>query len=157
MTISCAGLAGSAALVILGRLRSCNSAVMRAFNVPDGLQWTDCKASTGRLAANVCSSSHRSSLQKRLPFLGSRLSLDGRSRAGAGSWIATFCCVISTRRLLFALSAQLIVAEAVLGLTCGLMFEQRVPSTVQVPSMALQIFEVCFAIAVFKKRCLQEL
>lgn len=69
----------------------------------------------------------------------------------AGSWFATWCWVIASRRLPMVLSAQLIVAETIFGLGCGFMFEERFPSPGEVIGATLQFAGVCSAIAVFGK------
>ena len=69
----------------------------------------------------------------------------------AGSWFATWCWVVASRRLPLALSAQLIVAETIFGLTYGFMFEGRFPSPSEVIGAALQLAGVCSAIATFSK------
>lgn len=69
----------------------------------------------------------------------------------AGSWFATWCWVIASRRLPLALAAQLIVAETVFGLAYGFMFEGRFPSPAEAIGAAMQFAGVCSAIAVFSK------
>jgi drug/metabolite transporter (DMT)-like permease len=76
----------------------------------------------------------------------------------AGSWFATWCWVIASRRLPLALSAQLIVAETVFGLAYGFMFEGRLPSPAEAIGATLQFVGVCLAIAAFSKpRALSDL
>jgi len=67
----------------------------------------------------------------------------------AGSWFATWCWVVASRRLPLALAAQLIVAETIFGLVYGLMFEGRFPSIAEAVGALLQFAGVCMAIAVF--------
>jgi drug/metabolite transporter (DMT)-like permease len=65
--------------------------------------------------------------------------------------------VVASPRLPLALSAQLIVAETIFGLTYGFMFEGRFPSPSEVIGAALQLAGVCSAIATFSKpRSLKE-
>ncbi|WP_370953867.1 EamA family transporter (plasmid) [Agrobacterium arsenijevicii] len=68
-----------------------------------------------------------------------------------GSWFATWCWVIASRRLPLALSAQLIVAETVFSLAYGFMFEGRFPSLAEVMGATMLFAGVCFAITVFTK------
>ncbi|WP_221951865.1 EamA family transporter [Rhizobium laguerreae] len=68
-----------------------------------------------------------------------------------GSWFATWCWVVASRRLPLALAAQLIVAETVFGLAYGFMFEGRPPSPAEAIGVIMQVAGVCSAIAVFSK------
>ncbi|MDQ0995225.1 drug/metabolite transporter (DMT)-like permease [Phyllobacterium ifriqiyense] len=66
-----------------------------------------------------------------------------------GSWFATWCWVVASRRLPLALCAQLIVAETIFGLGYRFMFEGRFPSLAEAMGATLQFAGVCSAIAVF--------
>ncbi|KAH0438484.1 DMT family transporter [Paraburkholderia fungorum] len=67
----------------------------------------------------------------------------------AGSWVATWCWSVASRKLPLALSAQLIVAETVFGLAYGFIYEHRWPALAEWVGMALQLVGVAVAIAVF--------
>lgn len=69
----------------------------------------------------------------------------------AGSWFATWCWVVASRRLPLALSAQLIVAETVFGLVYGFIFEGRWPTVAEATGVMLHFAGVCSAIALFSK------
>lgn len=70
----------------------------------------------------------------------------------AGSWLATWCWVVASRRLPLALAAQLIVAETVFGLAYGFAFEGRWPLWWEVLGAGVQIAGVCCAVKVFSGR-----
>jgi drug/metabolite transporter (DMT)-like permease len=78
--------------------------------------------------------------------------MGGSVGGGAGSWFATWCWVVASRRLPLALAAQLIVAETIFGLACGFMFEGRLPSTAEAVFALVQFTVVCTAIAVFSEQ-----
>lgn len=67
----------------------------------------------------------------------------------AGSWIATWCWSIASRKLPLSLSAQLIVAETVFGLAYGFIYEHRWPTLTEWTGIALQLVGVAVSIAVF--------
>ncbi|AOK20778.1 permease [Burkholderia ubonensis] len=70
----------------------------------------------------------------------------------AGSWVATWCWSIASRKLPLSLSAQLIVAETVFGLAYGFIYEHRWPALAEWTGIALQMVGVAVAIAVFTSR-----
>ena len=70
----------------------------------------------------------------------------------AGSWVATWCWSIASRKLPLSLSAQLIVAETVFGLAYGFVYEHRWPVNAEWAGIALQMVGVAVAIAVFTSR-----
>lgn len=67
----------------------------------------------------------------------------------AGSWFATWCWGVASRRLPLALSAQLIGAETIFGLVYGFMVEGRWPTVAEVVGATLQFAGVCSATTVF--------
>lgn len=69
----------------------------------------------------------------------------------AGSWLATLCWVIASRRLPLALATQLIVAETVFGLAYEVMFEGRFSSPAEAIGVIMQFACPCSAIAIFSK------
>lgn len=70
----------------------------------------------------------------------------------AGSWVATWCWSIASRKLPLSLSAQLIVAETVFGLAYGFLYEHRWPASAEWAGIALQMVGAAVAIAVFTSR-----
>lgn len=129
-----------------------NASVMRAPDAPDGLHWTGLQGIGAALGSLTL-----------LPLV-SWGSLDAISASDiwrfvawalimglAGSWFATWCWVVASRRLPLALSAQLIVAETVFGLVYGFMFEGRMPTWAEATGSVLQLAGVCAAIAAFTR------
>jgi drug/metabolite transporter (DMT)-like permease len=145
-------LASSAALVIWIAYGLANAAVMRAPDAPDGLQWTGLQgvgAAIGSLLLLPLASfdpADTASATETARFIAWALVM-----GLAGSWFATWCWVIASRRLPLALAAQLIVAETVFGLGYGFMFEGRFPSIAEAIGAAMQVAGVCSAIAIFSK------
>ena len=66
-----------------------------------------------------------------------------------GSWVATWCWSIASRRLPLSLSAQLIVAETVFGLLYGFVYEYRRPALAEWIGILLQLVGAGVAVAVF--------
>ncbi|CDZ68340.1 Inner membrane protein YtfF [Neorhizobium galegae bv. orientalis] len=143
-------LASSAALVIWIAYGLANAAVMRSPDAPDGLQWTGLQgvgAAIGSLLLLPLASFDlvvTASVSVTTRFLAWALVM-----GLAGSWFATWCWVVASRRLPLALPAQLIVAETVFGLGYGFMFEGRIPTPAESIGVAMQVAGVCSAIAVF--------
>jgi drug/metabolite transporter (DMT)-like permease len=71
--------------------------------------------------------------------------------AMAGSWLATLCWAIASRRLSLALSAQLIVTESVFGLLFGYLYLGRWPNLAEASGAALQVIGVFAAIRLFSR------
>jgi drug/metabolite transporter (DMT)-like permease len=129
-----------------------NAAVMRAPDAPDGLPWTGLQgigaavgslillplSSFGTLDAIPASDTYRFIAWALLMGL-------------AGSWFATWCWVVASRRLPLALTAQLIVAETLFGLAYGFMFEGRWPTPAEGLGAGLQFVGVGSAITVFSR------
>jgi drug/metabolite transporter (DMT)-like permease len=125
---------------------------MRSADAPDGLQWTGLQgigAAIGSLFL-LPLTSLGSSATIAAPDL-YRLIGWALVMGLAGSWFATWCWVVASRRLPLALSAQLIVAEAIFGLVYGFMFEGRWPTVAEAIGATFQFTGVCSAIAVFSK------
>lgn len=145
-------LASSAALAIWIAYGLANAAVMRSANAPDGLQWTGLQgvgAAIGSLLLLPLPSfdlAGTASAPETFRFVAWALVM-----GLAGSWFATWCWVIASRRLPLALAAQLIVAETVFGLAYGFMFEARFPTSAEAIGATMQFAGVCSAIAVFTK------
>lgn len=142
-----ASVAALAIWVIYGLV---NAAVMRAPDAPDAMGWTGLQGIGAGLGGLLL-----------LPLV-SMNPVDMPAAPGfwpfaawallmgiAGSWLATWCWGIASRRLPLALSAQLIVAETVFGLLYGFLFEQRWPVAAEAAGALLQITGVCLAIMVF--------
>ncbi|MBA8899272.1 DMT family transporter [Phyllobacterium sp. P30BS-XVII] len=129
-----------------------NASVMRAKNAPDALQWTGLQglgAAIGGLMLLPLASFetvNTVSTADIYNFAGWALLM-----GVAGSWLATCCWVVASRRLPLAFSAQLIVAETIFGLGYGFVFEGRGPSVAETIGALLQIIGVCSAINVFRK------
>jgi drug/metabolite transporter (DMT)-like permease len=146
-------LASSAALAIWIAYGLANAAVMRSVDAPDGLQWTGVQgvgAAIGSLLLLPLASFDllaTATISETLRFVAWALVM-----GLAGSWFATWCWVVASRRLPLALSAQLIVAETIFGLGYGLMFEGRLPYSAEAMGAILQVSGVCSAIAVFSTR-----
>jgi drug/metabolite transporter (DMT)-like permease len=147
--IVCASLA-LAIWVIYGLV---NAAIMNAPDAPDGLHWTGVQGLGAGLVslALVPFASFKADTQF-LDADGTRFILWVLIMAIAGSWLATFCWVVASRRLPLALSAQLIVAETMFGLVLGFLYEQRWPSMPEWLGCGLQCVGVIAAIAVFTRR-----
>lgn len=145
-------LASSVALVIWIIYGLVNAAVMRSVDAPDALQWTGLQgigAAIGSLLLLPLASfdlADALSGSDVLRFVGWALVM-----GLAGSWFATWCWVVASRRLPLALAAQLIVAETVFGLAYGFMFEGRLPSPAEAIGAVLQMAGVCVAMAAFGK------
>jgi drug/metabolite transporter (DMT)-like permease len=152
-------LASAAALATWIVYGLANAAVMRSADAPDGLQWTGLQgigAAIGSFLLLPLASfdlADTASSSQWFRFIGWALAM-----GLAGSWFATWCWVVASRRLPLALSAQLIVAETVFGLAYGFMFEGRLPSPAEAIGATLQFVGVCLAIAAFSKpRALSDL
>ena len=148
-------LASIAALVIWVIYGLVNAAVMRAGDAPDGLKWTGLQG-IGAAAASLflfplSSLTEMDTLpvQDLYRFMGWALVM-----GLAGSWLATWCWVVASRRLPLALAAQLIVAETVFGLAYGFAFEGRWPLWWEMLGAGVQIAGVCCAVKVFSGRSL---
>ncbi|WP_341486396.1 DMT family transporter [Pararhizobium sp. A13] len=145
-------LASTVALTIWIIYGMVNAAVMRSADAPDGLQWTGLQGIGAALGSLFLLplTSFGSSATIASPdlcrFIGWALVM-----GLAGSWFATWCWVVASRRLPLALSAQLIVAETIFGLVYGFMFEGRWPTVAEATGATLQFAGVCSAIAVFGK------
>ncbi|CUX03956.1 DMT family transporter [Rhizobium pusense] len=145
-------LASSAALAIWIAYGLVNAGVMRSTDAPDGLQWTGLQgigAAVGSLLLLPLVSfdlGNTASTAETFRFIAWALVM-----GLAGSWFATWCWVIASRRLPLALAAQLIVAETVFGLAYGFAFEGRFPTLAEAIGVAMQFLGVCSAIAVFSK------
>ncbi len=145
-------LASSAALAIWIAYGLANAAVMRSTDAPDGLQWTGLQgigAAIGSLLLLPLASfdlANTASASETTRFIVWALMM-----GLAGSWFATWCWVLASRRLPLALAAQLIVAETVFGLAYGFLFEGRFPTPAEAIGVAMQFVGVCSTIAVFSK------
>lgn len=146
-----AGVAfATAALVIWVIYGLVNAAAMRAANPPDGLHWTGLQgigAAIGGLLLLPLSSFADPPLVAAAEFwhfCGWALLM-----GLAGSWLATWCWVVASRRLPLALASQLIVAETIFGLGYGFAFEARWPVYPEWIGAILQVVGVGLAIARF--------
>ncbi|MGZ2386197.1 DMT family transporter [Rhizobium brockwellii] len=145
-------LASSAALAIWITYGLANAAVMRSADAPDGLRWTGLQgigAAIGSLLLLPLASFDLADTASASEI--ARFVVWALVMGLAGSWFATWCWVVASRRLPLALAAQLIVAETVFGLAYGFMFEGRPPSPAEAIGAIMQVAGVCSAIAVFSK------
>lgn len=143
-------LASVVALAIWIAYGLANAAVMRSVDAPDGLRWTGLQgigAAVGSLLLLPLASFDLATTAS--TWETSRFLAWAAVMGLAGSWFATWCWVVASRRLPLALAAQLIVAETIFGLAYGFMFEGRFPSTAEAVGALLQFAGVCMAIAVF--------
>ncbi len=143
-------LASLAALAIWIAYGLANAAVMQAADAPDGLRWTGLQgmgAAIGSLLLLPLASFDLARTASTAEIL--RFALWAAVMGLAGSWLATWCWVIASRRLPLALAAQLIVAETIFGLGYGFLFEGRLPSSAEAIGVMLQFAGVCSTIAVF--------
>lgn len=134
-----------------------NARIMRAADAPDALRWT-CIQGIGAALGSLLL----------LPFATVRTVADAAaliaSPGGAGflvwavimgiggSWVATLCWVVASRRLPLGLASQLIVAETLFGLLYGFVYEARWPSLAEGLGATLQVGGVLAAIAAFGRR-----
>lgn len=140
----------TAALVVWISYGMGNAHVMRRADAPDALRWTGVQGIGSALGALLL-----------LPMLSyhtfetagaaelTRFALWAIFMALAGSWLATWCWVVSSRRLPLSLSAQLVIAETLFGLFFGLLYEHRWPTVPEASGAALQVAGVCMAVYVF--------
>jgi drug/metabolite transporter (DMT)-like permease len=146
-----AGVAfATAALVIWVIYGLVNAAAIHTSNPPDGLHWTGLQgigAAIGSLLLLPWSSFADPPSVDAVElwrFLGWALLM-----GLAGSWFATWCWVVASRRLPLALASQLIVAETLFGLGYGFAFEGRWPTYPEWVGTLLQAAGVVLAIAQF--------
>jgi drug/metabolite transporter (DMT)-like permease len=138
------------ALVIWIAYGLANAAVMSSRNAPDGLAWTGVQGvgsaivSLLLLPLTSLGEADGFSQAETARFLGWALVM-----GLAGSWLATWCWVIASRRLALAFAAQLIVAETMFGLVYGFLFEARWPRPAEWTGCMLQLAGVGLAVAVF--------
>lgn len=145
-----ASLAALAIWIVYGLV---NAAVMRSADAPDGLRWTGLQgigAAIGSLTLLPLTSLSSASTFPAPDLY--RFAAWALIMGLAGSWLATWCWVVASRRLPLALAAQLIVAETVFGIAYGFTFEGRWPSVWEALGGGLQFVGVCSAIAVFSRR-----
>lgn len=146
-------LASTVALAIWIVYGLANAAVMRSVDAPDGLRWTGLQgigAAIGSLLLLPLASFDLAATAS--TWQTSRFLAWAAVMGLAGSWFATWCWVVASRRLPLALAAQLIVAETMFGLAYGFMFEGRFPSTAEAVGALLQFAGVCTTIAVFSEQ-----
>ncbi|MBW9055550.1 DMT family transporter [Rhizobium mesosinicum] len=142
-------VASLAALAIWIAYGLANAAVMRSADPPDGLQWTGVQgigAAIGSLLLLPLASFEPADAASTYRFVAWALVM-----GLAGSWFATWCWVVASRRLPLALSAQLIVAETVFGLAYGFAFEGRLPHPAEAIGAILRVCGASSAIAAFSR------
>lgn len=141
-------LAAVVALAIWIAYGLANAAVMRSADGPDGLRWTGVQGIGAAIG---------SALLLPLTSFGDASGDVGAFVAVAlvmglaGSWLATWCWIVASRRLPLALAAQLIVAETVFGLAYGFAFEARLPSPAELIGCVLQVLGVIVGVAAFAR------
>lgn len=134
-----------------------NARIMRAADAPASLPWAGLQG-IGSLLATLpliplswfCGLSswpaHALSSPEGLRFIFWALLL-----GLAGSWVATWCWVVASRRLPLGLSAQLIIAETIFALIYGFIYERRWPGTAEWLGGGLQIIGVMAAVAIYTR------
>lgn len=127
-----------------------NAHVMRRADAPDALRWTGVQGIGSGLAAAMLTPllSYHTFAMATGSQLGS-FAVWAVLMALAGSWLATWCWVVSSKRLPLSLSSQLVIAETVFGLIFGLMYERRLPTMPEAGGAMLQVIGVCMAVYVF--------
>ena len=130
-----------------------NAQVMRASDAPDALRWTGLQGIGAALGSLLLLA------VVGLPAVPEatshevwRFTFWSLGMAVVGSWFATWCWVIASKRLPLALTAQLIIAETVFGLGYGLAYEQRWPTFIEATGILLQMAGVIVAVAIFTRR-----
>lgn len=134
-----------------------NARVMRAPGAPDALRWTGLQgfgAAVGSLGLLPLTSFRSGADLSALVTTGPGLHfLAWAAVMGVGgSWLATWCWVVASRRLPLALASQLITGETVFGLIYGFVYERRWPGSFEGIGALLQIAGVALAIAAFGRR-----
>lgn len=144
-----ASIAGLAIWVFYGLF---NAEIMRAKDAPDGMHWTGVQGlGAGLGALLLVPMMSADTWQIASDFEIYRFAGWAVLLGLAGSWLATWCWVMASRRLPLALLAQLIVAETVFGLIYGFTFDQRWPTQAEWIGSLLQITGVAIAIFLFNK------
>lgn len=127
-----------------------NAAVMRGHDPPDGLHWTGLQGLGAGLGALLLSPLTTPGTLATAPAPAVGVFAFWVLLMGiAGSWIATWCWVLASRRVPLALLSQLIVAETVFGLLYGFVYEARWPTAPEWIGSTLQLAGVAVAIALF--------
>lgn len=150
--------------ILLGMLSACialfiwivyglvNAAVMRAPDAPDGLRWTGLQGIGAAFGSLILLPLSSFATLDAMPASDTYRFIAWALLMGlAGSWFATWCWVVASRRLPLALSAQLIVAETMFGLAYGFLFEGRWPTPAEGVGAVLEFVGVASAVAVFSK------
>ena len=150
-------LCASGALAIWVVYATVNAAVMRAPDPPDAIRWTGLQgigAALGSLGMLPLTTFRSGSDVTALVTTGPGLHfLAWAAVMGlGGSWLATWCWVLASRRLPLGLASQLIVGETVFGLLYGFIYELRWPSLSEGLGAVLQVLGVGLAIAAFGRR-----
>lgn len=130
-----------------------NAHVMRAADAPDGLRWTGLQglgAAVGSLL--LLAVVGLPAVPEASPHEIWRFVFWSLGMAVVGSWFATWCWMVASKRLPLALTAQLIIAETVFGLGYGLAFEQRWPTNAEATGILLQMAGVIVAVAIFTRK-----
>ncbi len=145
-------LASVAALAIWIVYGLVNAAILKSADAPDALRWTGLQGIGAAMGSVLLLPLASFDFVGTASFAETARFIAWAVAMGlAGSWFATWCWVIASRRLPLALAAQLIVAETIFGLGYGLLFEGRLPSVVEAIGVTLQLAGVCCAVAVFNK------
>ena len=134
-----------------------NARVMRAPDAPDALRWTGLQglgAAIGSLALLPLTTFRTpADLAALVTTATGWHFLAWASVMGlGGSWLATWCWVVASRRLPLGLASQLIVGETLFGLIYGFIYEGRWPGPFEGAGAMLQIGGVALAIAAFGRR-----
>ena len=150
-------IASFAALAIWIAYALINARAMRAAHPPSSLAWTGLQGLGAGLAVlpliPLAAFTGATSVgavplgsPEGLKFIAWCLAL------GAGaSWLATWFWSIASKRLPLALSAQLIIAETLFGLSYGYLWEARWPASLEWAGAGLLILGVVIGVAVFSR------
>ncbi len=132
-----------------------NKRIMDEPHPPETLRWTGLQgigAALGSLVMLPFTTFRTEGLAPLATPMGTSFLLWCLAMGLGGSWLATLCWVVASRRLPLALAAQLIVGETAFGLLYGFIYESRWPSAAEAIGSALQIGGVIAAVAVFHAR-----
>lgn len=146
--------ASTAALCIWVIYGMVNASIMRKPNAPDSFKWTGLQgigAALVSLAIIPLTSFWSYDSLSVMTFDLYKFIAWALVMGIAGSWIATLCWVIASRRLPLALAAQLIVAETLFALLYGFLLEGRLPTVIEASGAIMQITGVCLSIALFSR------
>lgn len=129
-----------------------NATVMHGRSAPDGLHWTGLQGLGAGFGALLLLPMTAPATVAVAPAATQAVFWTWVVVMGiVGSWVATWCWVVASRRLPLGLLSQLIVAETVFGLLYGFLYERRLPTTPEWIGGGLQLVGVALAITLFSR------